>query len=136
MRIPEKTSRLKGLLLQELEKYSKRELAKRMGIPLSSLVNYIDTDTEPRASSLKKIAAYFNVPVSYFVEEEAGPAEGKRLEELKDDEREMLVLYREARMYGVAEDGKKFFRRLIEAVKEQDTALLFGRGERREGEAG
>jgi transcriptional regulator with XRE-family HTH domain len=44
-------------------------LAKKLDIPHSSLFNYLYDDITPRYESLMKIADYFHVPISDFLEE-------------------------------------------------------------------
>lgn len=131
---------IRELIQREIDKGVKQiALARGIGISQSSIQKILYTDTKHTLDTIKKVAAYFKIPLETIlaemgemVAEETAP----HYEELKDDEREMLAIYREAKMYGVAEDGKKFFRRLIEAVKEQSHLLLYGRGEHREGETG
>lgn len=53
--------------LREARGYSQRELARRMGVP-RSIVNYYETRARnPRLSTLRKLAAFFDVPIDYFL---------------------------------------------------------------------
>ncbi len=78
-------TRLREKLNGEITKgISKRELGKRIGIPFTSINNYLDTETVPTIDSLEKIADYFRVHVSYFFGVDATPT--KQQPDTRSDE--------------------------------------------------
>jgi transcriptional regulator with XRE-family HTH domain len=47
-----------------------RDLARRIGIPVPSLHNYVQFDTLPRIKNVGKMAAYFGEPISSLFSED------------------------------------------------------------------
>jgi transcriptional regulator with XRE-family HTH domain len=62
--------KLRDCLNKELAKgLSRRELGKKIGIPFTSIDNYLTADTQPRIQTLQKIADYFRLPITFFLDE-------------------------------------------------------------------
>lgn len=65
--------KLRELFKEEFNKgISRRALGKKIGIPFTSINNYLDTDMRPSTKTLEKIAAYFRVPISVLLGESPG----------------------------------------------------------------
>ena len=57
------------LLRQQAEKVGTRPLARELGLPAQSISNYLLDGTEPRISSIERMAAYFGEPISALLRE-------------------------------------------------------------------
>lgn len=65
--------KLRGLLQKEIDKgTSARKLSKDIGVSPQTLNNYLEKDNKvtPGVETLKKIAKHFEIPISYFFDEE------------------------------------------------------------------
>jgi transcriptional regulator with XRE-family HTH domain len=66
--------KLREILNKEIKNgRSRRELGKEIGIPFTSINNYLDTDMQPSFKTLQKIADYFHKPISYFIDDHTKP---------------------------------------------------------------
>jgi len=82
---------------------SANELSKRSKVPQSTITRMLSGYvTDPRASSLERIAAYFNVTLAALRGEDVVPvvAGQQLLHRLSPDELELLMIYRSANPTG------------------------------------
>ena len=75
----------------ELNHWSIYKLAKKSGIPYSSLNNCFQRNTCPTISTLEKLCNGFNISLSSFFDFKTNPL---RDESLSEDEQNLLALYR------------------------------------------
>ena len=80
---------VQNLLKKELATgINKLALASRIGIPASSLWNYVEHAVEPRPESLRKIATYFKMPVGMLIDNKV------QEDKMTVDDARLLDLYR------------------------------------------
>ena len=91
-------SRLKEL--RTSRRISQQKLANQLGVAQQTVAGWEVNRTEPSQDFLKRIAAYFGVPVSYFFDEdETRPAENYP-PALSADELDLLNSYRDLDNHG------------------------------------
>ena len=116
-------NKVKELLNRELDRGVKKTfLARKMGLPVASLYNYAYGGVVPQTGSLMKIAHYFDKPISYFLEDEAG--------EMSSEEEHVVKLYRTIRHASKekAEDAVRFLEFTVSRLREKEVGHTNGHG--------
>lgn len=91
------------------------KFAENIGVKPNTIWAYINGSITPSIEILLKIAEFTKVSIDWIIK-------GNNSEIPKDDfEKEFLLTIREAKKEGVAEDGKKYLRFIIEEKKKEKT---------------
>ena len=91
------------------------KFAENIGVKHNTIWAYINGSITPSIEILLKIAEFTKVSIDWIIK-------GNNSEIPKDDfEKEFLLTIREAKKEGVAEDGKKYLRFIIEEKKKEKT---------------
>ncbi|GAB6066044.1 hypothetical protein JCM9492_11360 [Aquifex pyrophilus] len=97
--------------LMKIKRISQRRLAKDLNLSHTAIYKYLHNRAGASFDVVKKLAEYFNVPISYFIEEEA-THESKECPSLEEIERLLDQLPPEKR------------EKVLKAIKEQLEALV------------
>jgi transcriptional regulator with XRE-family HTH domain len=108
---------MRHLIEKELERTSQSALARDIGISQATIHKILYTDTVMTVPTLKKLARYFKVPLTHFLENT--PAEGAGVEEveyvsLSKEEEKLLEWYRYLCRAGKGSEIMQFAEYLVE----------------------
>ena len=67
-------------MLMDAQPYDRREMSRRVGVPISTIMKWEDGETVPDVIQLRCVATYFGLPCEFFLEVSVGTAEKAREE--------------------------------------------------------
>lgn len=108
---------MKALIMKELEKKSQSELARDIHISQPTIHKILYTETKQSIPTVKLVAKYFGLPISYFLESTEEQASQEELATITADEQEILRLFRDLRSVGAAQEAFNFLTYLLMKTK-------------------